>query len=107
MAQGIAIAFFRNIHNPRAEFTGDVLRAVGAAVVGDEDFAFDSRRGESALRGGDAIGQRLRLVQAGHDDGDFRHGWACGGSFKKTRQKWLAISNRCHGAECDHKAIAV
>jgi hypothetical protein len=75
VAKGVAVAFFGNIHNPRAELAGDVLRSVGAAVVGDEDFALDSRRGESALRGGNAVGQRLRLVQAGHDDGDLRHGW--------------------------------
>jgi hypothetical protein len=42
MAKGVAVAFLGNIDNPCAELSGYVLGSVGAAIVGDEDFPFDS-----------------------------------------------------------------
>ena len=42
VAEGVAVAFFGNIDNAGTELAGYVLGSVGAAVVGDEDFALDS-----------------------------------------------------------------
>ena len=82
VAQGVAVAFFGNIDNPGTKLAGDVLRAVGAAIVRDENFAIHARCDQSALSRGDAIGKRLGLVEAGHDDRDFgiflrRHEQCC------------------------------
>ena len=58
----------------RAQPTRDLLRAVGAAVVGDDDLAVDPVLANRALRLLDADPERVRLVEAGHDDGDLRNG---------------------------------
>ena len=76
-AQGIAVAFFLHGHDARAEFFGDGLRAVGAAVVGDQNFAGHSGALDAELRLFNAAGNGLRLVEARHENGQFngfRHG---------------------------------
>jgi hypothetical protein len=73
-AEGVAVAFFGDIDNVGAELAGYVLGSVGAAIVGDEDFALDSGSRESALGCGNAIGQCFSLIEAGHEDCDFHFG---------------------------------
>src|SRR6185437_11332928 len=76
-----AVALFCYRHDPRAELGGDVLRAVSAAVVGDDDFAGDAVLGERALCADDARLDGVRLVEAGHDDAELSAGdkrYSCG-----------------------------
>ena len=68
--QGVAVARAGDRHDPRPEPGGDLARAVGAAVVGHDRPRRRmpcSRSASCALRMHDR--QRVRLVQAGHDDG--------------------------------------
>jgi hypothetical protein len=51
--------------------------AVGAAVVGNENFAFDTGGLKASLRGGDAGDNRFGLVEARHHNGDFDVGSRC------------------------------
>jgi len=67
-AQGIAITLLSHRDDSRALFDGDLLRAVRAAVVGDDDFSFYSRVLESLAGFTNAGCERFRLVQARHDD---------------------------------------
>ena len=55
----------------RAAFVGDLLRAVGAAVVGDDHLAVDAVSASEALRLVDAGAERLGLVQARQHDREF------------------------------------
>ncbi len=48
-----------------------VLGAVGAAVVGDDHFAGDVAFTQDMHRLFDAGGQRIRLIETRHDDGEF------------------------------------
>ncbi len=41
-AEGVAVAFFGDIDNAGAKRAGYALRSIGAAIVSDEDFTFDS-----------------------------------------------------------------
>ena len=66
------------MNDRRAKRTGEQLAAVGAAVVGNDDFARQSEPVAHLLQGlpgvDDAMRQAARLVEAGHDDRhiDFR-----------------------------------
>jgi len=70
-SKGIAVAFFGDIDNAGTELAGYVLGSIGAAVVGDEDFALDSGICKPTPGCGDAIGQRFSLIEAGHENRDF------------------------------------
>ena len=69
--QGRAITALRDRHHAGAMRPGDVLRAVGGAVVGDHHLADHAGAFEVAHRLVDAYGKRLGLVQAGHQDRQF------------------------------------
>ena len=70
-AQGAAISFFPDRHDPGAGFLRDRRRTVGAAVVRHKDFARHPGGLEPPLRLGDADGKRFGLVQAGNHNGQF------------------------------------
>ena len=69
-----AVALARHVDHAGAKAAGQLLAAVGRAVVGDDDLAgeavdpFDP--GQRLARVGDAMGEGLDLVEAGHDDGN-------------------------------------
>ena len=65
-----AIAALGDRHQARAHAVGDLARAVGAAIVGDQHLAGDARAGQETLRLEDAGRQRLGLVEARHQDGE-------------------------------------
>lgn len=65
------VAALRNIHDAGAEIRGDPRRSIGAAVVGDDDFARNGIGLQEGLRLPDAHGERLRLVQTGHQACEF------------------------------------
>ncbi len=69
-AQGVAVALGRDTFDTGAQAFGNFDGAVGGAVVGDEDFALDAGLADAFLGFADADGQRLRLIEAGHDDGE-------------------------------------
>jgi len=69
--QGSSVTLLRDRHDARAHPARDLLRAVGAAVVGDQHLARDTGALEETLRLADAGGERLGLVEAGHQDGQF------------------------------------
>ena len=62
------VALGGDVHDPRAEPAGDLLGAVGAAVVGDHDLADGARPLEPFLGHRDALPDRLLLVEARHHD---------------------------------------
>ena len=92
-AQGAAVAFVLHRHDAGAEFPGDGLRAVGAAIVGDDDFAGHAGALDSEPRLLDAVRERFRLVQAGHENGQF-HGFAHETNFIQTPRP-LASAGFC------------
>jgi hypothetical protein len=53
---------------------GDLPRAVGAAVVRDEDLTGHAFAGKERLRFSNARPDRLSLIEAGHEDGQFEFG---------------------------------
>ena len=61
-----AVATVLDRDDARTEPLGDLLGAVGAAVVGDDDLAGDAGLGQAAPRLLDAGRERVRLVEAGH-----------------------------------------
>jgi hypothetical protein len=67
-----AIAACGDRLNPGAFFLGDLLRAVGAAIVGDQDLALDSRPVEIVACLADAGREGFGLVQAWHQDGQLK-----------------------------------
>jgi hypothetical protein len=60
----------RQAHGDR-KAAGDVLRPIGRAVVGDQDFAAHLVADQKAVRLADAGLERLRLVEARHQDRQF------------------------------------
>ena len=66
-----AVALGLDRHDARAPGLGDGLRAVCAAVVGDDDLAGDAVVGEAGAGFLDADGERLGLVEARHHHADF------------------------------------
>ena len=88
-AQRAAVAFFLHRHDARAGFFGDGLRAVGAAVVGDDDFAAHAGALDAEPRLFDAAGDRFRLVQARHDDAQF-NGFGHAANLMQTPGIWRA-----------------
>ena len=85
--QRAAVAFFLHWHYARAEFPGDGRRAVGAAIVGNDDFAPDAGALDSEPRHFDAARERFRLVQAGHKNRQF-HGFAHAANLLKGTAIW-------------------
>ena len=71
-----AIARRGNCNHPRSMGLGDRGRPVGAPVVGDKHLPFDTAPRQVVLRLAHAVGKRLRLVEARHQDREFeaRHG---------------------------------
>ena len=63
------VATHGHLDQARAEPMRDLLRAIGATVVGDDHLAAARELGERALRLLDTDAERLRLVEAGEDDG--------------------------------------
>ena len=96
-AQRAAVAFFLHRHDARAEFFRDGLRTVGAAVVGDEDFAAHAGALDSEPRLLDAARERFRLVQARHQNGQF-HGFAHAANLPKGRRFGEAFQSGLAGA---------
>ena len=72
--QCAAVAFFRDGDHACPKFLSDALRTIGRAVVCDDDLAFNVRIGEAALGHSDASSERLRLIEAWHNDGEFHYG---------------------------------
>ena len=66
--QRAAVPGFGDGHDAGAGGSGDLRRAVGAAVVGHQHLAVDVAAAQVVGRLGDAGRQRLRLVQARHED---------------------------------------
>lgn len=69
--QGRTVAATRNVHYSRPLLAGDVQRAVVGTVVGDQHLTGDPELVQRGARLADADRERLRLVQARHDDGQF------------------------------------
>ena len=69
-----AVAPFGHRDDPGPERFRDRLRAVGAAVVGDDDLAVDAQRLHRGPGLRDARGEGLGLVEAGQDDRKLDHG---------------------------------
>ena len=67
-----SVALGLDRHDARPPGLGDGLRAVGAAVVGDDDLAGDTVVGEAGAGFLDADGERLGLVEARHHHAEFR-----------------------------------
>jgi hypothetical protein len=72
-AQSGAVALHRHVDDPRAERLGHRLAAVGGAVIGNHDFPADATALQEPLRLSNAGLDRLRLVQAGHEDRQLGH----------------------------------
>ena len=66
-----AVAFFFHGNNARAGFFRDGLRAVGAAVVGDRNFAAHAGFLDSEFCFLNATRERFRLVETGHENCKF------------------------------------
>ena len=64
-----AVTLVGHRHDPRPLGARDVHRRVGAAVVGHDNLADDAGRLHGGERLADAGRQCVRLVEAGHDDG--------------------------------------
>ncbi len=67
--EGCAVAANRDGNDAGAFVGGDLLRAVGAAVVGDDDLAGDVVVAECSDGLPNAEGECLCFVEAGHKDG--------------------------------------
>ena len=67
-----AVAALRNGDDTGAQGFGHGLRTVGRAVVGDQHLAGDAAASQVAQGLADADFDRLRLVQAGHQYGQFK-----------------------------------
>ena len=67
-AERVAVSFARDVNDAGTFADGDVLRAIRAAIVGDDDFTLDSRFADGFPGFPDAGGEGFRLVQAGHDN---------------------------------------
>ena len=67
------VATLRHLHHPCPERLRQRLRAVGAAIVGDDDFRLDARARNPGVRFAYAGAQGLGLVQAWHENGQL-HG---------------------------------
>ena len=68
--KGGAVAADGHVDDAGAFVGGDFLGAVGAAVVGDDDFAGDVVVAESGDGLANAESERLCLIKAGHKNGD-------------------------------------
>ena len=89
--QGAAVALARHVDDTHPQLPGHRQRAVGAAVVGDDDLRRQAVFLDCLLRLADADGQRLGLVEARHDDRDFDFGrWIVLGLAPRTLRY-------CHG----------
>ena len=66
------VAFLGHRHYPRTKSGGSFLGAVGAAVIGDQHLAGNAGPMQIVLSLADAGRDRLRLVEAGHQDGQFQ-----------------------------------
>jgi len=64
------VAALGNTHDASAELRGDPRRSVGAAVVGDDDFACNGIGLQEGFRLPDAGGERSGLVQTGQQDSE-------------------------------------
>jgi hypothetical protein len=103
-----AVATHGDGHDPRPLTLGDLPAAVGRAVVGDDDFANDPRALQETLCLADAGGERLGLVEAGHQDGELEFGQAnrpggrcadysgCGRSLHRLRRLPSAWPRACY-----------
>jgi hypothetical protein len=70
--QSTTVTALEHPHEPNAETLGDLLRAVRAAVVGNDHLAGDFVFRQGLQSFADASRKRLGLIEAGHDDGHFR-----------------------------------
>src|SRR5690606_21531149 len=75
-AQGRPVAALGNSNDTRAQPFSDRLRSIGGAVVGDQHLTGDTGGGQIALRLPHARADRLRLVEAWHQDGQLQLGRA-------------------------------
>ena len=71
-SQCVAIAPPRDVNDPGTMLSGDLLRAIGAAVVGDDHLAAHAQLLEGPKRLVDTPPDGSRFVQARHDDRDFK-----------------------------------
>jgi hypothetical protein len=72
--QRAAVALARDVDHGHAKLARYVLRTVGASVVGDDDLSRQAVPFDRRARLADAGGERLRLVEAGHNDRDLDRG---------------------------------
>jgi hypothetical protein len=73
-SQRVAVAACRDFDNPCPGRFGQRLRAVGAAIVRDNDLARDAGGGEGGRSLGYAPRYRRSFVEAGHEDGQLQDG---------------------------------
>jgi len=71
-----AIAAFGNGGHARAVRLGDRLRSVAAAVVGNQHLALDAAGRQEPARFVDAARDRLSLIEARHQDREFKNAFA-------------------------------
>src|SRR5690606_336725 len=69
--EGVAVPLLGDVHHPGARVTGELLRPVGAAVVGDHDLAVDPVPLHEVDGLAHARGNGLGLVEARHYNGQF------------------------------------
>ncbi len=70
-AQGAPIAFLLDEDHPRSCLPGDVSRAVGAPIIGDQHLAAQPCPLQAGAGHLNTPGQRFRLVEARHQDCQF------------------------------------
>ncbi|HKD36714.1 MAG TPA: hypothetical protein VKB78_07930, partial [Pirellulales bacterium] len=67
-AQRVSVSLLVYRDDARASSRSNRLRAIRAAVVGDDDLAIDVVSAQIGNCLGDAVANRFRLVEARHDD---------------------------------------
>src|SRR5262249_23678628 len=100
--QRAAVAAGGDVDYTRAPTARDLLRAIGAAVVGDDDLAVDARIAQIPFGLLDAGSQRFRLVEARHQDRQLGHGLLS--SERSAARTGGAARRRCRASSETAKA---
>ena len=76
-AEGVSVSSRRDRHHAGAEASSDRLRAVVAAIIGNDHLTLHIVHFEVRQRLLNTSPYGLRLVEARHNDGQFRRKFAC------------------------------